>query len=775
MRTWLAPLVILAWFCGGAEHARAAPAPGPVTVKHVAVTQAERGRELLVRANIVAAAGAYLPTLFYRPQGDTKFYSLPMLPVPGALNIYAAAVPGLFVTADLEYYLESYDTQLKGPGQAGNAKAPFKVTVVDPVVPPSQVVVRSDPPEAQLRVDGKDVGPTPWLGVLAPGTHELVLHKDGFQETSTSLDVPEGRDLDTTKVLPPATEQASFAVTSDPPGAMVSIDGQLLGPTPLIAPSPEGSHKLTLEKQGYARAERSMMFSKERSIETNFTLTKLPPEPALAITSEPPGAKVVVDGKDLGKTPFIGVVPAGEHVLELRLEGRRSAQAQIMMPEDRDLDLRFSLDAADVPHTPAFAINVDPVGAEVSVDGVVKGPAPLIDTLAPGKHAIKVSAPGFQPYAKQITMSETNDLELTLALMPVPPPPGPSQVSIATEPPGVEVTIDGKPSGASPVTTSLPAGPHLVAAKKDGFRSTQEKFTVVQGQGLQLKLALQPAAKDQEAPIVTIKAEPEGAQVAIDGKPVGKAPYSASLTPGNHKLSVSKDGFKPREEAFSLPTDRSFEMRFAVSLEPLRRSASLASAADVKKEAERAKAPVVDPASVQKERRGSSSGGAAGEQAACASAAQVKAETELARGVRKRALEAQRELSKPRFGPIVLGGVGAVLSGVGVMFALQSRTDAANAIADGLTVTRQSIVDTHDQKIMLSTALVGGGVVLALVGAIWGATPRTVDLGVAADKLDRPQDKPAPAKAGPAGSGGDASGGWSVGLGPAQVAICGTF
>lgn len=741
-RATLAVLVLASTVAAGkpaeaAAGGAAGTALGPVILKHSPPSSAEREKELVLRANIIAAAGAYLPTLYYRPVGESRYYSLPMLPVPGALSIYAASVPGIFVTRDLEYYLESYDTLLHGPGNAGSQKAPIKVSVVDPQIPPSQVVVRSDPGEALLRVDGKDVGKTPWIGMLPPGTHELVLKKDGFLETVTTLEVPEGRDLDTLRALSPAAEQATFAVTSEPTGATVTIDGQVLGTTPLIAPSPDGQHKLTLEKQGFARGERTMLFSKERSMETSFTLTKLPPEPALAITSEPPGAKVVVDGKELGKTPFIGVVPTGEHVLELKLDQRRPAQAQIMMPEDRDLDLRFTLEKAEVQHTPIIAISSDPASADVFVDDAPVGKSPYLDELKAGSHKIKVTAPGFQPYEKKLVMPETSDMELTLALVPVPPPPGPSKVLINAEPGDVEVSIDGKPAGKVPVNVELPAGAHVATAKKDGFRATEERFAVVQGQGLQLKLTLQPVAKDAENPVLSVNADPDGAQVSIDGARAGVTPFSTPLVAGKHKLLVTKDGFKPRAEAFELPKDKAFELRYSFNLEPLRRTVSLASASDLKKDADKPKRPIVDLAAVQKERRApaehvSTPGPPAASGAAASPAAQKDAEA--GRRLHKRVLEVARDASTPRYGPLALAGTGVLLTSVGVLFGVAAQA-GANDLGDPRgVVDRQALADQHTRNVRLSVGLGLGGVVLAAAGAVWASWPRSFDFGLSPDR-----------------------------------------
>ena len=48
-------------------------------------------------------------------------------------------------------------------------------------------------------------------------------------------------------------------------------------------------HILTVEKKGFARAERIVQFSKDRSMELTIAMNPLPPEPALAITTDPAG------------------------------------------------------------------------------------------------------------------------------------------------------------------------------------------------------------------------------------------------------------------------------------------------------------------------------------------------------------------------------------------------------------------------------------------------------------------------------------------------------
>ncbi len=714
-----------------AAPAKAAAGAGAVVVKHTSISKAERGKELVMRATITAAAGPYLPTLYYRPVGETRYYSLPMLAVPGALNIYAASVPGIFVTRDLEYYIESYDTQLRGPGTAGNQKAPIRAKVVEPELPPSQIVIRSDPPDAALKLDGAEVGRTPWIGLLKPGPHELLLSKEGYLEASTTLDVPEGRDLDTLRVLSPKAEQATFVVTSEPAGASVRIDGQLLGNTPVIAPSPDGEHVLTVEKQGYARATRRMLFSRERSVETAFTLTKLPPEPALAITTEPSGATVTVDGKVLGKTPFIGVVPAGDHALELKLEGRRRAQAQIMMPDDRDLDLRFTLERADLARKAFVAISTEPTGADVFIDGRQEGRSPYRVELPPGAHVVKLEVPGFKPYEKKFTMPDGNDLDVTVAMVPIVAQ-GPGGLDLSVSPIGAEVSVDGKPvpvNDAGLFALELPPGPHVASVSRSGYRTREERFTAVTNQVTKLGVRLSEVDPSITSPLLTIQSVPEGAQLSIDGQPAGTTPFSQPFAKGSHRFTVTREGFKPREESFELAGGSDTELGFTVTLEALRKSVSLASAADQQAEAERPKAPVIDPEALAKAKRSAERTTlSTAELQACQSA---QKELERVGKMQAKAIEAERELRQPRLVPLALAGAGVVAGAVGGLFGWLSMQDAADLKAADVVVDRQELVERHDLHAKLGIGLGAGGVALAAVGAIWAAWPRYFDFGLA--------------------------------------------
>jgi hypothetical protein len=204
------------------------------------------------------------------------------------------------------------------------------------------------------------------------------------------------------------------------------------------------------------------------------------------------------------------------------------------------------------------------------------GQTPYIQELAPGEHTVKLTKEGFTPFEKKLVMPRERDIELTLALVPKP---GPSRVSFDSDPTGAELTIDGKKVGKTPYEGELKPGDHSVSARASGRRRVEEKFTIAQGQSVKMKMLLPELKAEMTAPQISVVSDPPGATITLDGVEVGKAPWSAPSTAGDHVVALSAPGYKPREEKFNLPNDREFELRINWILEPVRRSVTVASAA----------------------------------------------------------------------------------------------------------------------------------------------------------------------------------------------------
>ncbi len=191
----------------------------------------------------------------------------------------------------------------------------------------ASLVVQSVPSGATLLVDGKDMGITPvTLATLTPGSdHQGELRKIGYQDQLRTLHIPDpGQAADVQVALSLAPDVSSVSITSDPPGAEITQNGELLvgEKTPLGGHIVAGgrSYVFGLRLAGYMPESRTVTIQ-----------PGAPPQPIdvklraggmLSVETNLPDAKLTVLGA--GATPCVKTVagfdcplPNGSYKLKL--------------------------------------------------------------------------------------------------------------------------------------------------------------------------------------------------------------------------------------------------------------------------------------------------------------------------------------------------------------------------------------------------------------------------------------------------------------------------
>jgi hypothetical protein len=182
--------------------------------------------------------------------------------------------------------------------------------------------------------------------------------------------------------------------------------------------------------------------------------------------------------------------------------------------------------APKVPLAPEKAgrllVRSSPSGATVSVDGVEKGVTPLaLRDLEFGARSITIARRGYLPESRRIVItagrpSRSLDVKLSAASQPVAPKradsvparPGTSAtigkpaaatgaLNIDSRPAGANVTINGKPSGKTPLTINdLPPGDYQILMTMPGYRNFATTVRVVAGERVRAAASL--TAQEQE-------------------------------------------------------------------------------------------------------------------------------------------------------------------------------------------------------------------------------------------------------------------------------------
>ncbi len=247
----------------------------------------------------------------------------------------------------------------------------------------------------------------------------------------------------------------------------------------------------------------------------------------IRISSDPPGARVEVDGKlqPSSVTPLNSLpLKPGTHIVKVSLDGYSPATQSVAVAVNKKADASFQL----VPLAATYNITSTPPGAGIIVDGVPSGqrtPARL--SLSPGQHKIVVHLEGYRNFeiAGDAGAGQTLDLSPVMfekanqparaaaTLSANPPsnlspeqlaqirrfydagqiPAGMGAIQARTRPQGVTVIVDGHARPRiTPLKFLIAPGMHNVTLQKDGFRSVTKTVLVTEGRETEIDERLPP-------------------------------------------------------------------------------------------------------------------------------------------------------------------------------------------------------------------------------------------------------------------------------------------
>ena len=165
------------------------------------------------------------------------------------------------------------------------------------------------------------------VGTTDPGTSGTPTIPTNPAVTGTTPDKTTEAKTEPTKLEPtsvpvkPAEPAEGVEITTDPPGAHIEFAGKNYGPTPVRVPGLAIGSKITLSLRGYQEAKIPFRNAPDETKPLFFKLTAI--ERVVEVNSTPKGADVILDGKKVGKTPFVlkKLDTAKVHQVEVRRPG----------------------------------------------------------------------------------------------------------------------------------------------------------------------------------------------------------------------------------------------------------------------------------------------------------------------------------------------------------------------------------------------------------------------------------------------------------------------
>ena len=262
-----------------------------------------------------------------------------------------------------------------------------------PVFPfDGQAVIQTDPPGALVFLgDHVQRSPAVFLD-LEQRKYKLQIKNPGYDPVETTLDFS-GQTNGDPFVFKLVRSTGGLEIQSNPDGAKVSVrseDGRVVreGTAPFsLSDLPTGNYSLSAKRGDWEKVD-SIEVSRGETARKLFAFVDAP----VQITSDPNGAKILVDGEARGLTPLNLQLPARHHDVVAHLDGWPDEQLPMEVQADGNNSTHFIFANGSVKITSA------PAGATVLANGRELGQTPLvIEEVKPGAVNYELRMTGYKP------------------------------------------------------------------------------------------------------------------------------------------------------------------------------------------------------------------------------------------------------------------------------------------------------------------------------------------------------------------------------------------
>ncbi|HJL05165.1 MAG TPA: PEGA domain-containing protein [Polyangiaceae bacterium LLY-WYZ-15_(1-7)] len=307
---------------------------------------------------------------------------------------------------------EGYVTFNQWAELSGGQVLTMPVTLEEQAPSTGSLLVAADVSGAAVYVDGTPRGSTPTvLEGLTAGEHQIEIRPDGDQlETyRQTVRIIAGERLTINATLRPAPEQGgSLRIISNVQGAIISVDGEVVGEAPATATElAPGEHIVEARADGYQPTQQTVEVQAGRQRVISVELSAEEQEPGrIVINANVDGATVILDGEERGHVPVVvEEASAGTHAIVVRAEGYQEHRETCQVGPGQDCRVTAQLDPIGTP----VRVEANVRGGEFIVDGEVMGPVPWEGTVPVGSHLIEVRADGYRPYTAQVALRPSSE------------------------------------------------------------------------------------------------------------------------------------------------------------------------------------------------------------------------------------------------------------------------------------------------------------------------------------------------------------------------------
>ena len=270
----------------------------------------------------------------------------------------------------------------------------------------------------------------------------------------------------------------NVTITSEPAGSAVAIDGAVRGQTPLTIALDSGAHTIVVGTGGQARSQNvNVTRGGDSSMHVQLPAAVAAPAAvargALQIATEPPGARVWVDGEARGTAPItISDLNGGDHAVTVRSASGDPINRTVTVKDGTTASLVITMPGAGAFQSGWLAIS-SAVPLQVMEKGALLGTTEMPRILLPtGAHELELVNDGLSyRVTRNVTIAGGQTATFTVV-----PPRGTLSVNAL---PWAEVWIDGQRAGETPIGNySIPIGTHELLFRHPELGEQRKTVTI---------------------------------------------------------------------------------------------------------------------------------------------------------------------------------------------------------------------------------------------------------------------------------------------------------
>ena len=340
----------------------------------------------------------------------------------------------------------------------------------------------TNPKGAKVMIDKVPVkNLTPISMAVKSGKHTILIKKDLYEDKKYNFSIEKGEKKSFSIDLIP-WNYALYTIKVYPPPNSIMIDNHTLKINYPIKID-LGTHRILISKQGYYPINKSIKVQKNERKTLKFVLKKS--EGTFTFTTDPAGAKVVIDNSIIGTTPITKTFKFGDHLLRIQLRGYETIDNKISFGEKTRSTFNYTLQKRVIKYEKcSFAIRGG--FGDIFIDGEKVGFTPIPpQKLSVGKHHIGVKGKTIEPYERDVVVKNGGENTFKILLKKN------WGYLVVNSKPWSWVYIDNKKIGSTPVAKlKLKTGKHKLRLKNPKMRTLVETITIKSGQTLTLSKKL---------------------------------------------------------------------------------------------------------------------------------------------------------------------------------------------------------------------------------------------------------------------------------------------